>query len=338
MLHREEAFAGAAQGHGSRTWCTWYLVLLVFSRYLDPMRREVATAELRWIDITDPDEADLRFLRDELRFHPVDVEQVMVRSRQPDVEPHPTYLFLIVHVPTFLPAERATVPAEYDIFVTPTVVVTAHGAAVTLTNELFDSVTKEQSLRDRYVGRGPAYLLYSIMDDLFSHVPRMFGHILERLDDAERRIFAGQERQMVTELSVIQRDLSGFRSVIRPQRHLYESGVLQGEWNAPAFQAVFRRLHGELARLWERLETMWERTQALSETNAMLLDHKLNEFLKLLTVLGALFIPFGLVAQTAVFLDASIAVPNKVIFWIIVGAMFIVDYIFLWRAKQRNLL
>lgn len=302
------------------------------------MRREIVTKELRWIDIADPDEEDVRMLRDDLRFHPLDVAEVQRITRHPEVEPHAAYLFLVVQVPVYLQQERTTVPAEVDIFVGSDVVATVHPGSMTILEEFFRAVSTHEDLRERTVGRGSAFLLYSIMDHLFSAAFPMLDHLAATIEDAEKRIFSGQERQMVTELSALQRDLQGFRSVLRPQRHLYEAGTLHGEWDSPAFRVVFRSLHGKLTRLWERLETLWEHVQTLSRTNDTLVNHKLNEFLKLLTVLGALFIPFGLVAQTAVFINAEVPLANRIIFWGIIGVMLMVDFVALWSARHKNLL
>lgn len=302
------------------------------------MRRELVAEGVRWVDVVGPAPDDLSFLRDELRFHPLDVAEVQRPSRYPAISPHPLYLFLAVHVPVYRPTERATVPLEVDVFVTPSVLVTARSSSVALLDDLFSRAEQDSAVRDRLIGRGPAYLLYSIMDHLFDAALPMLGHVTEKLDAAEQRIFSGQERQMVRELSAIHRDLSGFRSIIRPQRHLYEAGVLHGDWNTPVFQAVFRSIDNKLSRLWDRLETLWERAGALAATNAVLVDHKLNEFVKYLTVLGAVFIPLGLVAQTAVFLDVTVPVQNRVIFWALVGLMAVADFVILWHARRRNLL
>lgn len=286
----------------------------------------------------DPDADDVRFLREELGFHPADVREVHRLTRQPEVEAHPSYLFLVVHVPHHEPAERATVPREVDIFVRSDVVVTAHAERVHLLDGLFRDASAGSNLSERLVGRGPAYLLYSIMDHLFDSAWPMLEHVIESIDAAERRMFRGQERQLVGELSVLQRDLIGFRSIIRPQTHLYEAGALHGEWDSPAFRVVFRSLHAKLARLWGQLEVLWERIDALARTNDTLVNHQLNEFVKLLTVLGALFIPFGLVAQTAVFINDEIPLPNRLLFWGIIGLMLIVDFVVVWKARSRKIL
>ena len=302
------------------------------------MRREIVGQELRWIDVVDPDADDLRFLREDLGFHPLDVAECEKPSHLPKVEPHPTYVFLVIHAPAYVASERTTVSLEFDIFVSTEVIVTVHAGSATFLSHFFETISTQDDARQRTVGRGAAYLLYSILDRLFEGAFPMLDRIVEKLSAAEQRIFSGDERRMVVELSAIQRDLLGFRSILRPQRHLYEASALNGDWSTPTFGVVFRSLHGKLNRLWDYLETLWERSDTLAATNAALLNHKLNEFVKNLTILGALFIPFGLIAQTIAFLDADVAPPNRVIFWGIIGVMLVVAFAIMWKARHRNIL
>lgn len=302
------------------------------------MRREIATQELQWIDVWDPSADDLEYLRTDLGFHALDVAECQKFTALPKVEIRPSCLFLVLHVPQYLETERTTVPVEFDVFVSSRAIVTVHAGSVASLERLFQEVAEHEELRERTLGRGTAYVLYSILDHLFEAAFPMLTHIAEKLTEAEGRIFAGEERQMVTELSVIQRDLNGFRSVVRPQRHFYEVSVLQGEWATPAFRVVFGGLHGKLSRLWEYLEVLQERADALTATNAALLNYKLNEFVKVLTVLSALFIPLGLVAQTAVFINADVPSWNRLVFWFLIACMLLVDYVIIWKARRRKIL
>lgn len=288
--------------------------------------------------VTDPEEDDLRFLRDSLGFHALDVEECRKPSLRPKVEGHPEYLFLVVHVPVYRKEERATIPAEFDLFVTPNALVTVHESSASHLDGLFRDASSSEEIRQRVLGRGTAYLLYRILDHLFEAAFPMLDRVTERLTEAERKIFSGYERQMVLELSLLQRDLSGFRSIIRPQRHLYEAGTLHGDWDSKAFTVVFRSTHGKLTRLWDHVETLWERAETLEETNAVLVNYKLNEFVKILTFLGAFFLPIGLIAQTAVFFHPEVPFSNRLVFWVLIAVMLLVIYITFWNARKRKIL
>lgn len=288
--------------------------------------------------MTDPEEEDLRFLHEELGFHTLDVEECRRPSLRPKVESHPEYLFLVVHVPAYRKEERETIPIEYDVFVASNLLVTVHAASASHLDELFREASANDDVKQRVIGRGSAYLLYRILDHLFEAVFPMLDHIAENLARAEKKIFSGHERQMVSELSLIQRDLAGFRSIIRPQRHLYEAGTLHGDWDSKSFGVVFRSTHGKLTRLWDHVETLWEGAETLAETNGVLVSYKLNEFVKLLTILGAFFIPIGLVAQVVLFLNPGVPALNLLVFWGLICAMLLTVYVALWNARRRKIL
>ena len=301
------------------------------------VRRNITTQELTWIDIVDPSVGDIDRLAEEFHFHPLDIAELRHRSPRPKVEEHPGYLFLVIHVPMYDDTARTTVPAEIDVFITRTHIITVHMGRVHLLDRFYHDVNEHTENRERYVGRGPAYLLYSILGVLIESAFPKLDHILEKIEAAERRIFSGEERAMVFELSAIQRDLSGFRYIVRPQLHLYDAGTLQGDFANPLFKAVFRSLSGKLSRVWDAVETLQERVSVLSETNSTLLSYKLNEFMKLLTLLSAVFIPFGLVAQVIV--SIGTAPPAlAIIFWLIIAGMLVIDFAILWSSRHRKLL
>lgn len=302
------------------------------------MRRDVTTRELRWIDIVDPSDADLKFLRDALGFHPLDVAECRKPTRLPKVESRPTYLFLVIHVPSHIPRDHATIPTEFDIFVAPDAVVTVHPRKVKFLDAYFRRVATGAEQKERALGRGPAYLLYSILEHLFETTYPMLDHIVDNLERAEKRVFAHEERRMVTELTYIQRDLMGFRSVIRPQRHLYAPSVLQGPWATPALSVVFQSLHGKLSRLWDHLEALWERADALAGTNNALLNYKLNTLVEIFTIVGTLFIPLGLMGQTVVFLAGDVPLGRRLIFWMVIWLMLAIDAVILWGVRRRRML
>lgn len=288
--------------------------------------------------ITDPDEEDLKFLREAENFHAPDVQECRRPSLRPKVQAHPEYLFLVVHIPFHKRKERVTVPAEFDIFFRQDLIVTVQPVPTSHLDQLFADASAHEDVQQRVVGRDAAYLLYRILEHLIEGVFPMLDHITENLSRAEKKIFSGYERDMVSELSFIQRDLAGFRSIVRPQRHLYAPQELSSAWNTPALSVVLRSVDVKLARTWDDLETLWERAVALTKTNAVLVSYKLNEFVKILTVLGAVFLPLSLIAQVALFIHGGVPVFNRLVFWSIVAFMLLVVYLTLWRAKHRKIL
>jgi magnesium transporter len=299
--------------------------------------RQIKTKELTWIDIVDPKKEDLDFIEHEFNFHSIDIKELTHRSNRPKLEEYPGYLFMIVHSPVFDAKSRSTAPAEVDIFITNGHIVTVHMGRVHLLDQFFNQVNESSALQERYVGRTPAYLLYSIMSVLIDSAFPKIDHIYEKIELVEQKIFKGGERSMVYELSALAHDVSGFRQIIRPQVHLYNPDTLQGEFCTPAYRAVFKSLQSHLQRVWDALDNQQEKIMSLTETNSNLFSLKLNEFIMVLTVISALFIPLGVIGQVLPSLG-DVSPATLVIFWGLIAFMFIIDFIILWYYRSRKML
>ena len=295
------------------------------------------TKELTWLDITDLEKADLDTLERDFHFHSSDFQELTHRSTRPRLEINPGYLFMIVHSPTYNEKTRSTTPAEVDIFVSDGYLITVHMGRVHLLDQFFKQVNENTFLRERYVGRSSAYLLYNIMGVLIDSSLPKIDHIYEKIEVAEQNIFNGNERAMVYELSALNRDISGFRQIIRPQVHLYNPDTLHGDFATAAYKTVFKSIESRIERCWDALDNQHEKIRSLSETNSNLLSHKLNEFLKIQTLITAAFIPLAAIGQTMPFISDTPR-PNFEFFWILIGLMLTVDFVILWYYRSRKLI
>lgn len=301
------------------------------------MLRQIKTKELTWIDIIDLEKQDLDFLEREFHFHSSDIQELTHRSTRPKLEEHQGYMFTIVHSPVFDAKSRSTTPAEVDIFITDGHIITVHMGRVHLLDQFFRQINESEKLQERYVGRSAAYLLYSIMGVLIDSSFPKIDHIYEKIELAEHKIFNGEERAMVYELSALSRDLSGFRQIIRPQIHLYNPEMLHGDFATPAYKAIFKSIQSRLQRVWDALDNQYEKITALSDTNANLLSHKLNEFIKVLTLISALYIPLAVIGQVLPSISDAPQV-NFVIFWLLIGLMLVIDFVILWYYRARKMI
>jgi len=299
--------------------------------------RQIKTKELTWIDIVDFERQDIDFLEKEFQFHAIDLQELTHRSNRPKLEVYPSYLFAVVHSPVFDAKSRSTTPAEVDIFVTDGNIITVHMGRVHLLDQFFKQINESTVLQERYVGRSSAYLLYSIMGVLIDSTFPKIDHIYEKIEIAEHKIFNGEERAMVFELSALSRDLSGFRQIIRPQVHLYNPETLHGDFATPAYRAIFKSIQSRLQRVWDALDSQYEKITALSDTNSNLLSHKLNEFIKVLTLISALFIPLGVIGQVLPSISDAPQL-NSIIFWILIALMLIIDFVILWYYRARRMI
>ena len=86
----------------------------------------IHTKNLKWVDITNPDESDLLYLKDNFRFHPLDFEDVVTPAARAKVDEYDDYHFVILLFPLLDRKTDEIRAAEVDFFIGKGYLVTIH--------------------------------------------------------------------------------------------------------------------------------------------------------------------------------------------------------------------
>lgn len=247
---------------------------------------------LTWIDFDDAGTEDVDYLHENFNIHPLIIEEFITPTYQPKALEYENCLFFSIHIPLFDVKEHTTYPGELDIIVTHDHLITSHRKPMYQIHTFFDKLTKSPGKRGLYMENSPAYLLYSLMEILLNSCFPRLNHVSEKLDEIDRQVFAGKEKEMVREISFVKRDILNFRRTLKPQRSILESIIASKHMFLPAsLNPYYQDLVGTNVRLWNMLESDKETIEALEETNNALLSNKLNQIMKVLTIFTAILMP-----------------------------------------------
>jgi magnesium transporter len=140
-------------------------------------------------------------------------------------------------------------------------------------------------------------LLYELLDrQIDSYIPIIdaFEEQLERLGDD---IFLSNEKERV----LLNRLLTAKSSSLRLQRILTPQRELLGRLSANEYRAIpaptriyFRDVYDHLARLANLAESTRDLAGSTIETHLALVNNRMNEVMKLLTMISTIFIPLSL--------------------------------------------
>ncbi len=254
---------------------------------------------LTWLDLTQPTTEQVSLLRERYNFHPLHLEDVLSHLQRPKIDDNPEggYLFLVLHFPVFDKADRTSVPSEIDIFVSHNYVITLHDGKLKPLVRLARSATEEPT-RTQLMGRGSGFLLYRILEILVSACFPMVYRIDQKLDFIEAGIFKSSPRQMVEELSFVRRDIISMRRIIKPNMPVVRSLELrERSFLRVDEEEYFGDLTDGLGRLWDMLEEQKEIIESLDDSLAHLSSHRINEEMKIFTLISVIFLPMTLIAS-----------------------------------------
>lgn len=306
------------------------------------MLTRYAQHNLTWVDLVTPTPSEVRALMKEFDLDPLVAEELLVPSFKPKVERRGDSIYIILH----FPALRSGVPQggasqrpeqEIDFIVGKHFLITTRYETI----DPLHSFAKAFEVNS-VLGRGGAthggHLFAAMARKLYEALGQECDNVHRHLQDIEERIFNGDERHMVIELSHTGRTIHDFRQALLPHKEMLDSlEPVAARFFGSEFSYYSRELLGAYQRVERSLSNLYDSLLELRATNDSLLSTKQNEVMKTLTVLAFLFLPLTFIGQIfGMSLDSIPLMHAAGGFWIIVGVMGILALTCLVYFKKRG--
>ncbi len=230
-------------------------------------------------------------LGDLFGLHRLALEDVANLHQRPKIEEYPSSLFIVIRMPELV--ERFTTE-QVSIFLGQDFVVTFQEHP----GDCLDPVRQRiRTGRGLIRKSGPDYLTYAILDavvDSYFPVLEAYG---ERLEELEDDIAHTPTTKTIRRIQQAKRDLLVMRRSIWPQRELLNS-LLRDEvpFVNDSTRIYLRDAYDHAVRIMDLLETYRELGSGLTDFYMSSVSNRMNEVMKVLTVIATIFIPLTFVA------------------------------------------
>ena len=295
---------------------------------------------LTWHYIEKATEREVKYLADNFHFHTMALDDMLSRVQRPKIDDYDTYLFIVLHFPVFDKANRVTTPSELDIFIGENFLVTSHKGDLKPLSKLFNECMLDEELRQKYMGRSASYLFYQLLDRLVYYCFPILDRIEDNIDKIEDLIFARAVPETVREISMIRRDLISFRRIVHPQISVLEE--LEKE-KYPFFKedqdVYFGDTADHIRKIWDGLEDCKEVVDGLADTSNWLTSHRIQEVMRVLTIVMALMAPPTLIASIYgmnIHLPGGITSGDSLTFALVIGFMVVTAGAMLWYFHRKH--
>ena len=293
-----------------------------------------------WINIIKPTTKDLQFLAEEFSVHPIVLEELLHPSVRAKVEQYDNYLYFIYHLPVYDERQKTSRRGEIDFIITKETLISVSYEKLEPIDLFTDRIDRDEHYKSRVLGGITARLLYNLLDFCLIYVFRQLKHIDEKVENIRKNLFTGKKRQLLQDISYIKRDVLSFYLCFQPQQSIFKSLMLVGPtfWGSET-QIYFSDLEGDYLRVLQYCINYKESIGSFEETNAQLLNTKINSVAQKITVLA--FLSFPLVLLTSIYQAGVITKPiltNNIIsdFWIEFGAIITLTLITLMLLKKKG--
>lgn len=302
--------------------------------------RELKIGNIKWISLLKPDAEEIRELGGQFpQIHPLVLEELLTPTIRPRVENYDHHLYMVLHFPKFVPGIEKSVSNEMDFILMQDVVITVQYDDISILEDFWYECEEQKVAAERY-GKTPVHLLYYLLRQFFGNALRELDQIQGEIDALEEKVFTGQAKEILEDITFLKRDILDFRRALKPQHLTLESlvhqgGTLYGEKVKP----FLSDLVGEYLKAWNLLETHKETLDALYDTNRQLIAAKTNEVMRVFATLAFItFIPTAVANIYGMNIENLPFVNQANSFWIVLSFMGIATLLVYLALKWKKLI
>jgi magnesium transporter len=248
-----------------------------------------------WVDMDKPTDADDQILLDTFHFHPLSVEDCRADRHHPKVEEFPNYLYFILHGVTAQAVSEHFITIELDGFLGRNFVLTYH-------HEEFRSLDQvKKAIRSSPIvcQRGPAYLLYQILDQLADYYMPLLDDFDESLIELEDKIFSltTPDTSILEDIQKLKRSILRLRRITGKQLNVIYR-MSHGEFSLISHEMLpfFRDTHDHITRISDLAESYRDLIGGALDSYLSVVSNRTNDIMKVLTIFSAIMLPLTFIA------------------------------------------
>lgn len=280
--------------------------LTVFDYALDQLEeREIGTVgellgyrdspTVTWINVDGVhDVSILQGLGDAFGIHPLVLEDVAHTSQRPKMEDYPEQLFLVARM-IRLDGEEGHFHSEQVSFVLGSNYVISFQER---RGDVFDGVRERiRHGRGRVRRMGPDYLAYALLDAIVDSYFLVLERIGERIERIEEELLTEPSQGVLGVIHRLKRELVGLRKSVWPLREVV-SGLSRAE-SVLVTQGTgifLRDVHDHTVQVIDGVESFRDMVSGLQDLYLSSLSHRMNEVMKVLTIISTIFVPLSFFA------------------------------------------
>ena len=244
--------------------------------------------KVNWFDIKGfGNRIFLEQLADFFGIHRLQLEDVVNVYQRPKVEEFRGHLFFISRV--LRENDNVFQNDQLSIFLGNNYVITFQDKY----DDILDPIRKRLRLGKGYLRRsGPDYLVYSLMDVVIDNYYPILEKLGDSLDDLQDELISNPTREALNRLLQKKKDLVLLRRTIWTERDKMNDIIRSAfsEINIST-KVFFRDTYDHCIQLLDLVESYKEVTASLMDVYQSSVSNRLNQVMKVLTIISTIFIP-----------------------------------------------
>ncbi len=247
-----------------------------------------------WINIRGLGDYELfNYLDVSLNIHRLILEDIINTRQRPKLDEAEGYLFAVSRT-LYLNSEQEIENEQISFILMPNVVISFQENYTESFNPLIHRL-KDQKGNIRKLGA--SYMLYALMDLVVDQYFELINRLGDELETMEELLYRRPEKSMMYDIQGIKKAMTTIRRAIWPERDkineiLRSDSVLINQGT----KTFFRDTYDHTMQIIDLVESYRDITTGLIDMNLSFMSNRMNEIMKVLTIISSIFIPLTFIA------------------------------------------
>lgn len=248
--------------------------------------------QTRWIHIEGLNAYVVNKIKNHYDLHSLAAEDVMNVPQRPKVECYGKHLFVVARMMNAI--DNTILSQQVSMFLIEDTLITIQERD----NDVWEPIRNRLKVPgSRIRSLGSPYLLYALLDGIVDFFYPLLEQYGDKLQAMETQALENPTPETQKEIHAVKRQLTSFRRVMWPMReavnNLYhdETNLLPDE-----IKTFIRDVYDHAMQVIDIIETYREMASSLNDLYMSAVSNRMNEIMKVLTIIGSFFIPITFIA------------------------------------------
>lgn len=268
-------------------------------------------------------------------LHPLVLEDIVNIAQRPKIDEYDDYLFVVLKM-LYYDANNKIVSEQVSFILGKNYVLSFQESD----GDVFDEVRNRiRQAKGRVRNMQADYLLYVLIDAIVDHYFNIIEILGDKIEDFETAIFTGKADDSVSKnIQDLKREILRVRRAIFPLRDVinriekHESTLIQKKT-----KTFYRDIFDHLIQVSENIDIYREMIWSLMDMYMTTISNKMNEVMKVLTIMASIFIPLTFIAGIyGMNFEYIPELQYKYAYFILWGVMIVLFIAMLFYFKRKK--
>ncbi len=248
-----------------------------------------------WINIDGlHDEKSIEEICTHLDVHKLSMEDILSVGQRPKLEEYTDYIQAVIKILSIDPTDDSIEYEQISFILKGNILLTFQEK----TGDVFEGVrTRIREKKGSVRKKGADYLLYVLLDSVIDHYFLVLENFGEKLEDLETELMENPDKNTLNKLHMLRRETLLLRRSAYPLREMIgKFEKLEEPLINSDIKVFIRDLYDHAIKVIETIEVFRDMTSGLLDLYMNSASNKMNETMKVLTIMASIFIPLTFIA------------------------------------------